>query len=96
MVYELGGAQEGVNYLAKYYRVRKMKIVFNGRKVCKDYVAYYLSNKAIFTRTGLEKRTVLHEMYHHLIEVNELDLLSEVEEKEADNYARTFLRLNKG
>jgi hypothetical protein len=40
----------------------------------------------------LEKRTVLHEMYHHIIEVYEIDLSSRVEEKEADNYAREFLK----
>ena len=92
VVYELEGAQKGVNFLAKYYRVKRMKVVFNGRKVCKAYIAYYLSGTAFFTRKGLEKRPVLHEMYHHIIEVYEIDLSSRVEEKEADNYAREFLK----
>jgi hypothetical protein len=88
----LEGAQEGVNFLAKYYGAKQMKVIFNGRKVCKGYIAYYLNGKAFFTRKGLEKRTVLHELYHHLIDAHKIDLSSRVEEKEANNYARTFFK----
>jgi hypothetical protein len=90
VTYELEGCQKAVNFLAKYYKAKPMKIVFNGRKVCKGCIACYESNKAYFKRKGLEKRTVLHELYHHLIDAHELDLASRIEEKEANIFARKF------
>ena len=34
---------------------------------------------------------MLHELYHHLAEVNELECPKKTEEKEANRYARDFL-----
>lgn len=47
---------------------------------------------AYFTKRGLNKRTVLHELYHYLVEVNGYDLQNRIEEKEANSYSRDFLR----
>jgi len=33
LIYELEGCQKAVDFLTKYYRIRRMKIVLNGRKV---------------------------------------------------------------
>jgi hypothetical protein len=78
---------------AKYSGVRRMKIKLNGRKVGNRCFAYYFQNRAYFTKKGLTKRTVLHELYHHLIYVNSLDISNRAEEKAANNYARNFLTL---
>jgi hypothetical protein len=69
-----------------------MKIMLNGRKVGNGDVAVYFQNRGYFTKRGLNKRTVLHELYHHLIDAHEIDLSSRIEEKEANNYARAFLK----
>ena len=91
-MYELEGCQKAVNYLTKYYGVRRMRIILNGKRVRKEWVAWYLENTACFKKNGLRKRIVLHELYHHLIEVKSLELPLRIEEKEASNYARCFLK----
>lgn len=45
---------------------------------------------AYFTKRGLNKRNVLHELYHHIVEVKGLDMPSRKEESEANRYARAF------
>ena len=84
-----------VNYLTKYYQVRRMRIFLNGRKVGKRksncWVACYFRNKAYFTREGLKKRIVLHEFYHHLIEKSGIDISITVEERDANNFSKEFL-----
>lgn len=67
-----------------------MRIVLNGRRVGNGDVAVYFQNKAYFTKRGLNKRTVLHELYHHLIYANGLEMPQRTEEKAANNYARGF------
>jgi hypothetical protein len=91
IIYELEGCQKAVNFLAEYYSVRKMKIVLNGKKVGKHYYAIYSRNKAYFTKRGLRKRTVLHELYHHLVKEKGLVLSDSIEERQAIGYAREFL-----
>jgi len=88
LVYELEGCQKAVNFLTKYYGVGRMKIVLDGRKVGKGYTAYYSQNKAYFTKRGFTKRTVLHELYHHLACSKQMDKPCRIEEKEANTYAR--------
>jgi len=44
LVYELMGAQKAVNFLAKYYKVRRTKIVGDGRRVGRKYLAVYDDN----------------------------------------------------
>lgn len=90
LTYELKGAQEAVNLLTRYYRIKEMKIVLNGHKVgCKDEACYY-RNKAFFTKKGLNKRNVLHELYHHIVEAEGLEMSARREESEANKYAKTF------
>jgi len=90
---ELEGCRKAVDLLTEHYGVRRMKIVLNGRKVGKHNIALYYENKAYFTKKGLKKRTVLHELYHHLVEVKGYELKDRIEEKEASNYAREFLKI---
>jgi hypothetical protein len=92
IIYELEGCKTAVNYLSKYYSVKRMRIVLNSKKVKKKCLALYYKNCAYFKKEGFRKRIVLHEFYHHLIEYNNLDLTSNLEEKEANSYAREFLK----
>jgi hypothetical protein len=69
-----------------------MKIILNGRKVGNGNIAIYFQNRAYFSKRGLKKRTVLHELYHHLVGSNGLELPVKAEEKEANNYSREFLK----
>ena len=92
IIYELEECQKAVNYLTKYYRVKRMKIILDGKRVRKEWFAWYLENQACFKKEGLEKRIVLHELYHHLVDSNSLELLVKMEEKEANSYAREFLK----
>jgi hypothetical protein len=93
IIYELEGCPKAINFLTGYYEVKRMKIILNGRKVGNGNIAIYFRNKAYFTKRGLKKRTVLHELYHHLVYAKELgfDLSSQIEENEAKAYAREFL-----
>lgn len=67
-----------------------MKIVVDGRKVNRRWAAQYYQNKAYVSKRGLNKRYVLHEFYHHLVDVKGWDLPSRIEEKDANHYAREF------
>ena len=92
LIYELEGCQKAANFLTEYYEVRKMKIVLDGKKVGKNYVGTYQKNTACFKKNGLRKRIVLHELYHHLVELRSLEMPLRTEEKEANDYARRFLK----
>jgi hypothetical protein len=92
LTYELQGAQKGANVLTSYYRVRKMKVVVDGRRVSKGYLAEYLRNRAYFKRREIRKRLVLHELYHHLVEAKGLVMPLRKEEYLADEFARKVVR----
>jgi hypothetical protein len=91
IIYELEGCQKAVNHLTKYYRVRKMKIILDGKRVRKEWFAWYGENHACFKKEGLNKRVILHELYHHLMDSKGIELAMRNEEKEANNYAEFFL-----
>lgn len=91
LVYELEGCQKAVNFLTEYYGTRRMGVILDGRKVGNGDIAVYFQNRAYFTKRGLRKRTVLHELYHHLVYVNGLDVSKTKEERAANSYARNFL-----
>ena len=93
LIYNLKGAQKSINFLSKYYKVKKMKIIVDGRKVPRKSLAYYLDNEAYFKKRGLKKKVVLHEFYHHLVFNNIIS--SKREEWEADNYSKKMNRLKK-
>ncbi len=90
IIYEFEGCQKAANFLTKYYRVRRMKIILNGKRVRKGWVAWYLENEAYFRKEGLNKKIVLHELYHHLVDSMDLEIPLRIEEKQANNYARYF------
>jgi hypothetical protein len=90
IIYELKGCQKAIDYLTEFYNVKRMRLWLNGRKVGKNYIAYYLENHAYFKKIGLRKQVVLHEFYHHLINCNNIEIKLPQEEKEANCYAREF------
>jgi hypothetical protein len=74
IIYELEGCQKASDFLTEYYDVRKMRIILDGRRVSKKCYGLYFKNKAYFTREGLKKHVIMHELYHHLIEVKGFEL----------------------
>jgi len=92
LTYELEGAQKGANILTKYYRVKKMKVVVDGRKVSKGYSAEYFRNNAYFKRGEIRKRLVLHELYHHIVEAKGIVMQRRKEEMLADEFARKVMK----
>jgi hypothetical protein len=92
LTYELKGCQKAVDFLTRYYGIRRMKIVLNGRKVGIGDEVCYNRNVAYFTKRGLNKSNILHELYHHLAYVNEWEMSERREETEANEYARKILR----
>ena len=96
LTYELKGAQRGVDVLTEYYGIRRMKIVVDGRKVGRGNEADYFEGIACFTKKGLNKRNVLHELYHHIVEFEELDMPWKKEEREANAFGRKIMKINKG
>jgi len=90
LIYELEGCQKAVNFLTRYYGIRRMKIVVDGRRVGNRDYACYDNCKAYVTKRGLNKRTVLHELYHHIVYVKGWDMSVKKEETRANKYARTF------
>jgi len=50
LTYELKGAQKGVDVLTDYYRIPKMKIIVDGRRVMKGCDCVYFDNVSCFTR----------------------------------------------
>ncbi len=92
IIYELRGCQKAVDYLTEYYDTKQMRIVLDGRRVPRKCCGVYFDNIACLTRDGLKKRVVLHELFHHLVQTNGLELQIRREEKEADSYAEEFLK----
>ena len=91
-MYDLEGCIKAVNYLTQHYRIRRMKIVVDEKRVGKIPAACYCKNHAYFKKMTLKKRIVLHELYHHLIKTKGFELQRKTEEKEARAYAREFIR----
>lgn len=66
-----------------------------GKRKSNGWVACYYENKAYFTKNGLSRFNVLHEFYHHLADMNKLELPSRTEEKEANDFATEFIKKQK-
>jgi len=92
LVYELWGCQKAVDFLTGYYGIRRMMIVLDGRKVGNGDDACYDERVAYFTKRGLNKFNIVHELYHHLVYAKDLDMAIRKEEKEADQFARKILK----
>ncbi|MFB0502697.1 MAG: hypothetical protein ACETWE_02595 [Candidatus Bathyarchaeia archaeon] len=69
-------------FLARYYKIRRMKVVVGGRRVANSDEALHDDDTctAYFKKKGIDKFNVLHEFYHHLVYVNGWDI-SEKREK---------------
>jgi hypothetical protein len=95
LTYELYGAQKAIDFLSKFYRFKRMRIVVDGRKAGKGNEACYDSETctAYFRKRAVGKRTVLHEFYHHLASIRGWNLSRRAEENEADSFAKRVLRL---
>ena len=65
-----------------------MKIILDGRKVGRGNEADYFEGIACFSKKGLKKRNVLHELYHHIVENKELEMSWRKEEREASRFVR--------
>jgi len=91
IIYELRRCRKAVDLLIKHYGVRPMIIIPHGRKVGKRYVACHFQDRGHFTKRGLTKRTRLHELYHHLVYINGLNITKTRKERVANGYARGFL-----
>ena len=93
LAYELKGAQRAVNLLTKYYKIRKMKIIVNGHKVGNNNKASYnyTNYTAFFKKNGINRFNVLHELYHHIANVENWEFSDKREEREADKYAKKIL-----
>ena len=91
LTYELEGAHKAVDLLSRYYDIRSMEIVVDGRKVGNNDKACYDENVAYFKKRWLNKRNVLHEFYHHLAYVFELGTSDIREEREANRYSRIVM-----
>lgn len=63
----------------------------HGEKVGNRVVTSHFESKACFTKRGLEKRTILHELGHHLVYINCLEVSGTREEKAANSCERFFL-----
>lgn len=78
--------------MTEYYGVKRMKIVLDGERVGKrkanGWVACYLENRAYFTKKGLTKLTILHELYHHLISFRKSGI---IERREGSKSIRTAI-----
>ena len=92
LTYELKGAQRAVDLLSRYYGIRRMKIIVDGRRVGNNYQDCYEEHVAYFKKKGLNKRNVLHEFYHHLAYLFDWDISERKEEKQASWYSRIILK----
>ena len=95
LVYELRGAQKAVNVLIEYYRIPKMKLIVNGRKVTRGCDGTYFEGVACFTKSGLNKQNILHELYHHIVKNLGLEIPEKKEEREAERFANQIINKEK-
>jgi len=96
LISELDCCQKAVNFLTRYYGIRRMRIIVDGRKVGNGDEACYCENKAYFTKRGLNKRNVLHELYHHIAEAYGIDTIRVDEERNANRFVREAMKRAKG
>lgn len=92
LTYELKGAQKGVDVLTTYYKVRRMKIIVDGRKVANKYACEYWKPTAYFKKSTFNRRNLLHELYHHLIEVKGIEMPRKKEERLASLFVRKIMK----
>jgi hypothetical protein len=86
---EFSGCQKAISYFSRYYHIRRMKLVVDGRHAGNGAIASYDNENctAYFTKSGFTARNVLHEFYHHLVG----QLVLKHEEQDANRYARELI-----
>ena len=93
LTYELKRAQKTVDLLARYYEIRRMKMIVDGRRVgdadraCCDDDNF----TACFKKGTIGKCLVLHEFYHHLANLEDWDISERREGIEANGFASRVL-----
>lgn len=87
VTYELKGCQKAVDLLTGCYEIKRLKIILDGRRVGNGHEAIYFDCKAHFKKKTLNKDNVLHELYHHIVSMNGLDMSERSEERKANSYA---------
>ena len=92
LTYELKGARKGVDVLTEYYGIRRMKIIVDGRRVMRACECDYFEGIACFTKEGLNKRNVLHELYHHIVDSKGIDMLEKKEERMASLFSQEIMK----
>ena len=95
LTYELEGAQKAVNVLTDYYRIPKMKLIVNGRRVTRGCDGIYFENIACFTKKGLNRQNILHELYHHIVKNLGLEIPENKEEREAERFVNRIIKKEK-
>lgn len=94
ITYELKGAQKGIDVLTRYYGIRSMKIILDGRRVGNGDEACYDRYVACFTKRGVNRFNVLHELYHHIAHIHDLEMSESREEREANRFAKVIMHSN--
>ena len=92
LTYELKGAEKAVDVLTEYYGIKRMKIIADGRRVMRACEADYFEGTACFTRKGLNRRNVLHELYHHIVEAKGIEMPNMKEERMASLFVREVMK----
>ena len=64
-----------------------MKLIVNGRRVTRGCDGIYFEGVACFTKNGLNKQNILHELYHHIVENFALEIPEKKEEREPEGTA---------
>ena len=64
--------------------------IVDGRRVANGYVRQ--ENKVYFTKKELNRRNVLHELFHHVVEVKGIEMSERKEEKEANRFVRCVMK----
>jgi len=95
LTYELEGAQKAVNVLTDYYQIPKMTIIVDGRRVMRGCDGVYFEGVACFTKSGLNKQNILHELYHHIVENLDLEIPEKKEEREAERFVNRIIKKEK-
>ena len=64
--------------------------IVDGQRVANGYV--WQENKAYFTKKGLNRRNVLHELFHHVVENKGLEMTEKKEERQANLFVREIMK----
>jgi len=80
--------------LGDYYGIVRLQLLHDPSKVPEEYVACYHSDEGVaYSKSPVEPRTVLHELFHHLV-ANRVVIVYEGDDEEtlASRYAELFLQ----